>query len=264
MDEPQRRAVAEMWGLGDYRLLADRLRPAAETLSEAVGDGHGRRALDAAAGTGTVALALVQRGWRAEASDISPALIDQGRESTRELAVRWHEAPLDALPFADASFDLVASSFGLIFATDPRSALVESRRCLRPGGRLAMTAWTPEGYMGRMTATMLPFVPSGPPGAPSPLDWGSPGIAAERLEAAGFRVASSEVHSVPWEFDSPEAGARFLFENSPAHVASFTMAEGRAPEMVHAVRDHLAEAAGTENGPVRLAAEYTLTLAEAR
>lgn len=263
MDEQHREAVAQMWELGDYRFVAERLRPAAEKIADAVGDGRGRLALDVAAGTGSVAAALAGRGWRVGAADIAPALIAHGRERTQGLGVDWYEAPLDALPFPDGSFDLVSSSFGLIFAPDPSAALAEVRRCLRPGGRLAFTAWTPDGYMGQMTAVMMDFMPPGPAGAASPMDWGRPSVAAERLSAAGFTVSSSQLHTVPWEFGSPSAGAQFLFEHSPAHVASVAMVADRAPAMIQAVQAHLAECAGTADGPVSLAAEYTLTLAEA-
>ncbi len=263
MDEQHRQAVAQMWELGDYRLVAERLRPAAEEIAEVVGDGQGRRALDVAAGTGSVALALASRGWLVGAADIAPALIGHGRERTQGLGIDWYEAPLDALPFPDSSFDLMASSFGLIFAPDPHAALTEVRRCLRPGGQLVFTAWTPGGYMGQMTAVMMGFMPPGPIGAASPMDWGRPDVVADRLSPVGFTVLSSQVHAVPWEFDSAEAGAQFLFAHSPAHVASASMVADRAPAMIHAVQAHLAECAGTPDGPVSLAAEYTLTLAEA-
>ena len=263
MDEQHRQSVARMWELGDYRLVAERLRPAAEKLAEAVGAGHDRSALDVAAGTGSVAVALANRGWRVGAADIAPALIEHGREHTRGLGIDWHEASLDALPFPDDSLDLVASSFGLIFVPDPSAALAEIRRCLRTGGRLAFTAWTPDGYMGQMTAVMMGFLPSGPADAASPMDWGRPDVVSERLSAAGFTVSSSQLHAVPWEFDSPEAGTTFLFEHSPAHVASASVVADQAPAMIRAVRAHLAECAGTTDGPVRLAAEYTITLAEA-
>lgn len=262
MDEQHRRSVADMWALGDYRQVAERLRPAAERLADAVGDGERRRALDVAAGTGSVAMALARRGWLVGAADITPALIEHGREQTRELGIDWYEAPLDALPFADGSLDAIASSFGLIFAPNSHTALAEARRCLSRGGRLAFTAWTPDGYMGQMTAVMMDFMPESS-GGPSPMDWGRPNVAAERLAAAGFAVTSSGTHAVPWEFDTPDAGVRFLFEHSPSHVASAAMVADRAPEMIEAVRAHLVQAAGTTEGPVRLAAEYTLTLAEA-
>ena len=151
--------------LGQHRRVesvAERLRPAAEKIADAVGDGRGRLALDVAAGTGSVAVALAGRGWRVGAVDIAPALIAHGRERTQGLGIDWYEAPLDALPFPDSSFDLMASSFGLIFAPDPHAALTELRRCLRPGGQLAFTAWTPGGYMGQMTAVMMGFMPPGP------------------------------------------------------------------------------------------------------
>jgi len=262
MDEQHRRSVADMWALGDYRQVAERLRPAAEQIAETVGDGERRRAVDVAAGTGSVAVALAERGWLTGAADIAPALIGHGRELTRDLGIDWHEAPLDSLPFPDGSVDLVASSFGLIFAPDPHAALAEARRCLRPGGRLAFTAWTPEGYMGQMTAVMMGFMPD-TSGGSSPMDWGRPEVAAEWLTSAGFTVTSAQVHTLPWEFDSVEAGARFLFEHSPAHVASVAMVADRAPEMIRAVREHLAESAGGDDGPVSLDAEYTLNLAVA-
>ena len=178
MEPEMQLQIGAMWALGDYAQIAERLSPAAAdlvtTVSKRLGAGGGRTALDVAAGTGSLTTALAAAGWSVDAVDISPALVGQGRRRTAEqgLDVRWHEAPLDTLPFGDGSADLVGSSFGLIFASDPDQALGEMSRVLRPGGALAFSAWTPSSYIAAMTDLMVTFMPEGPPA--STFRWGDP------------------------------------------------------------------------------------------
>lgn len=252
-----------MWGLGDYARVAERLIPTADTIAGLAGEGDGQRAVDVAAGTGSVAIRLARRGWRVDACDISPALITRGRQASADagVTVEWHESSLDDLPFEDASLDLVASSFGLIFAPDAEIAVTELRRCLRPGGQLIFSAWTPAGYMGQMTEEMSRFMPSAPAG-PSPMDWGRSEVVAERL-AGDFTDVTVRTESLPWHFDSAEAATAFCFEHSPAHVASLTMAGYRANELREAVRSHL-EASSRDERAVRIDAEYIMVTATAK
>ena len=257
MDQQRRQTVAKMWALGDYQQLAQRLQPAAVELASIVGAGNGQSALDLAAGTGTLAAALANQGWRVTATDISPPLIEQGKQATAAWGVDWHEASMDELPFADHSFDLVASSFGLIFAPDAQLALAEAARCLQPSGRLAFTAWTPEGYMGQQTALMAQYLPP----RPSPMEWGRPDIVAQQLNDAGFAVEYSQRHMLPLRFTTAAAGAQFFFEHSPGHVASASLAADRSVDMIAAVERHLAEAAEEGTEAIEVAVEYTITVA---
>lgn len=139
-----------MWGLADYPGLAQRLDPAAGLLVDRLPAGPGR-VLDLAAGTGNVAARLPARGATVTAVDLSPRMVELGRARTGRAAVEWHEADAQDLPFADAAFDAVLSAFGIIFAPRPADAPAQTRRVLTPGGLLALTAWTPQGFMGAMT-----------------------------------------------------------------------------------------------------------------
>jgi 2-polyprenyl-3-methyl-5-hydroxy-6-metoxy-1,4-benzoquinol methylase len=116
--------MRELWGLADYGALAARLAPAATALVGAVTPVVGRRVLDLAAGTGTVALMAAEQGARVSACDIAPRMVELGRQATIEagLTVDWREANAEALPWPDDSFDYVLSSFGLIFVPRPTIA----------------------------------------------------------------------------------------------------------------------------------------------
>lgn len=253
-------AMRALWGLADYGALAERLAPAAAALVGAVAPAAGSRVLDLAAGTGTVARLVAEQGVRVTACDISPRMVELGREATTAagLAVDWREADAEALPLADDSFDVVLSSFGLIFAPRPAVALVELRRVLVAGGLVGFTAWTPVGFMGAMTELMRRWLPP-QPGIADILDWGRPAMVRERLTAADLTPVRIQRRSVPWRFDSPPAMTEFLLAHSPAHQASARALAGRAGEMFEAVE----RLASPDGGPVRIDAEYLLVVARA-
>lgn len=265
MEPEKQQQIGAMWGLGNYRQIAERLSPAAvavvTTVSKRAGAGGGRTALDVAAGTGSLATALAAAGWSVDAIDISPALAEQGRERTAQqgLDVRWHEAPLDTLPFDDSSADLVGSSFGLIFVPDPDQALGEISRVLRPGGALAFSAWTPSSYIAVMTDLMTTFMPEGPPS--TTFRWGDPAVCAEWV-GKHFETVESTTHTLPWHFESSRAASDFMFTHSPGHVASLIYAGDRAQEMRTAVEQQLDELAS--DGRIRIDAEYAVVSALGR
>lgn len=263
MDAEARSHVDALWSAGDYALLAARLEPAAHTAAARVGDGHGRHALDVAAGTGSLAQALAERGWRTAAADISTRLVEEGRHTCAAagLEVGWHVAPLDELPGEPGSLDLVASSFGMIFAPDPSAALAESRRVLRPGGALVLTTWPHDGYLAHMTAVMGTFLP---PGAPvlAPFLWGDADVQRAWLDP-WFTDVEVTTHRLPWQFDDVDTAVGFLFAASPGHLAAARAVGDRVEELRSAVADHLVEVNGSP-GRVDLELDYLLTHAVAR
>lgn len=255
--------AAATWTKGDYPRLAERLAPAAQTAADLVGVGRGRRAIDVAAGTGSLALALAGLDWEVEAVDISPTLVAEGRRRSAEagLDITWHEGPLDELPAADGTLDLVASSFGMIFAPDPEVALQEAHRTLGPSGALLLTTWPHDGYLASMTDVMAMLMP---PGAPvsAPFRWGD----VDQLRAwlrPWFAHVDVTTHRLPWRFDDVDTAVGFLFEASPGHVAAESLVGDRAVELRAAVGEHLAGHAGG-TGPVDLEIEYLVTHARAR
>lgn len=132
--------------------------------------------LDVAAGTGNAAIAAASAGAAVVvASDLTPELFDAGRARAADLGVQvtWREADSEALPFADAEFEVVLSSIGLMFAPNHQAAADELLRVCRPGGRIGLLNWTPEGFVGRLFETMHPYSPPPPPGAQPGTRWGN-------------------------------------------------------------------------------------------
>lgn len=165
-----------MWSTGDYPLMVETwLTPIGERLVDAAGIGPGMRVLDVASGTGNAALPAARRGAEVTASDLTPALLDAGRERAKAegLELDWVEADAENLPFEDGSFDVVMSAIGVMFAPHHQDAADELVRVTRPGGRIALLSWTPEGMLGALFRLMKPFAPPPPPGVQPPPLWGS-------------------------------------------------------------------------------------------
>ncbi len=218
-----------MWGLGDYPSVADEVIPElGRVLVEATGVAAGDRVLDVAAGNGNASFPAARAGAEVVASDLSPVLLEAGRAvSPADLAIDWREADAEALPFDDASFDAVVSCVGVMFAPHHQPAADELVRVTRPGGRIGLLSWTPEGFIGQMFATMKPYAPAPPPGVQPPPLWGSEdhveallGDRVEDLRFARQRLARGPVRHAcglpgvlqgalrPDDRDLPGAGRR--------------------------------------------------------
>jgi SAM-dependent methyltransferase len=166
----------KMWASGDYPSMVETfLLPLGPRLVDACGIGEGMRVLDVAAGTGNASIVAAQRGAKVTASDLTPELFEAGRARAESEGVEleWVEADAENLPFEDASYDVVMSSIGAMFAPHHQVVADELVRVCRPGGTIGLLSWTPEGMIGGLFRTMGPFAPPPPPGAqPAPL-WGS-------------------------------------------------------------------------------------------
>jgi SAM-dependent methyltransferase len=165
-----------MWASGDYASMVETfLLPLGPRLVEACGVGPGMRVLDVAAGTGNAAIPAAQRGADVVASDLTPELLEAGRRRAQGegLELDWVEADAENLPFEDESFDVVMSAIGVMFAPHHQASADQLVRVCRPGGKIGLLCWTPEGMIGALFRTMGPFAPPPPPGAQPPPLWGS-------------------------------------------------------------------------------------------
>src|SRR5688572_16087165 len=165
-----------MWALGDYPSMVETfLLPLGPRLVEACGIDSGMRVLDVAAGTGNASIPAAERGAQVTASDLTPELLEAGkaRAESQGIELEWTEADAENLPFEDASFDVVMSSIGAMFAPHHQVVANELVRVCRPGGTIGLLSWTPEGMLGALFRTIGPFAPPPPPGAQPPPLWGS-------------------------------------------------------------------------------------------
>ena len=165
-----------MWASGDYPSMVETfLLPLGPRLVEACGIGQRTRVLDVAAGTGNASLPAARAGADVTASDLTPELLEAGRRRAEEegLTLDWVEADAERLPFENASFDVVMSSIGAMFAPHHQDVADELVRVCRPGGTIGLLSWTPEGQIGALLRTIGPFAPPPPPGAQPPPLWGN-------------------------------------------------------------------------------------------
>ncbi|MCC8958238.1 class I SAM-dependent methyltransferase [Bradyrhizobium sp. Pear77] len=162
------------WSSGDYAIVGTTLQIVGETLCEAVDLRSNQMVLDVAAGNGNATLAAARRFADVISTDYVGALLERGREraAAERLPVTFQEADAEKLPFADASFDVVLSTFGVMFTADPQQAANELRRVCRIGGKIGLASWTPEGFIGQLFKTIGKYVPPAP-GVKSPALWGT-------------------------------------------------------------------------------------------
>jgi ubiquinone/menaquinone biosynthesis C-methylase UbiE len=162
------------WGSGDYAMIGTTLQIVGETLCEAIDLRSNQRVLDVAAGNGNATLAAARRFADVVSTDYVGSLLERGRERAKadRLQVTFQEADAEALPFADGSFDIVLSTFGVMFTPNQQQAANELKRVCRPGGKIGMANWTPESFIGQLFKTIGKYVPPAP-GVKSPALWGS-------------------------------------------------------------------------------------------
>jgi len=164
------------WGSGDYAVVGTTLQIVGETLCEAVDLRSNQRVLDVAAGNGNATLAAARRFAEVVSTDYVGALLERGKERAKaeRLAVTFQEADAEALPFGDATFDVVLSTFGVMFTPSQQQAAAEMLRVCRPGGKIGLANWTPDSFIGQLFKTIGKHVPPAP-GVKSPALWGSEG-----------------------------------------------------------------------------------------
>ncbi|MBZ6076350.1 class I SAM-dependent methyltransferase [Microvirga puerhi] len=163
-----------IWAAGDYAVIGTTLQIVGERLCEAVDLRAGERMLDVAAGNGNASLAAARRWAEVMATDYVGALLDRAKEraAAERLPIHCQEADAEALPFADGSFDVVLSTFGVMFTPNQEQAASELVRVCRRGGRIGLANWTPDGFIGQLFRTISRYVPP-PAGLKPPGLWGT-------------------------------------------------------------------------------------------
>jgi SAM-dependent methyltransferase len=161
------------WASGDYGVIGTTLQIVGESLCEAVDLRAGSKVLDVAAGNGNCSLAAARRWCDVTSTDYVPGLLDLGRQRAEgeRLSIRFEEADAEALPYGEATFDAVLSSFGVMFAPNHERVASELLRVCRPGGRIGLANWTPGGFIGQLFGVVGRHVPP-PPGLTPPTRWG--------------------------------------------------------------------------------------------
>jgi SAM-dependent methyltransferase len=179
------------WGAGDYAVVGTTLQIVGESLCEAVDVRAGERVIDVAAGNGNASLAAARRYAEVVGVDYVPALLAHAREraDAERLPVQMREGDAEALPFEAGAFDVALSTFGVMFTPDQERAAAELVRVVRPGGRIGLANWTPDGFIGAVFRTIGKYVPPAP-GLKSPALWGTEQRLAELFgaRAAGLQV----------------------------------------------------------------------------
>jgi ubiquinone/menaquinone biosynthesis C-methylase UbiE len=161
------------WSSGDYAIVGTTLQIVGEQLCESLDLRPGARVLDVAAGNGNASLAAARRWASVTSTDYVPELLERGREraSAERLDISFRTADAEALPFADHSFDVVVSTFGVMFTANHDRAAGELLRVCRPGGKIGLANWTPDGFIGEMFRILGGYI-APPPGTRPPPQWG--------------------------------------------------------------------------------------------
>lgn len=192
------------WASGDFAVVGTTLQIVGELLAEAVDIRSGERVLDVAAGNGNATLAAARRFATVTSTDYVPALLEKSEARARAegLPVTYKVADAEQLPFPDASFDVALSTFGVMFTPQHTRSSAELLRVVRPGGRIGLANWTPEGFIGQLFKVIGGFVPP-PPGVKSPALWGTEGHLQELFgrEASDIR---SHRRMFNFRYHSPE------------------------------------------------------------
>ena len=259
-----------MWALGDYhRFAKETVWGVGPVVVAACGIGPGQQVLDVAAGTGNVAIRAAEAGADVTASDLTPQNFEAGRREAAKLGVEltWVEADAEALPFDDGAFDVVTSSFGVMFAPDQQAAADELLRVCRPGGTIGLASFTPEGLGGSFFELVGRHLPPPPPDTRPPTLWGS-----ERhvRELFGDRVSSLEATRREYveRAASPAAYVALFAETFGPIVALRAGLAGEPGRVAALDRDLLAfatqEDTGPNGGPAEYRYEYLLVVARPR
>ena len=251
-----------MWALGDYSAVARLLEPAAIALADACGIQPGTKVIDVATGNGNFAIAAARRGGIVTACDLTPRMLElaRARGEAAGLDVDWRIDDAEHLSFPDGGFDLVASTFGAMFAPRPELVAGELLRVCREDGLIAMANYSWEGFLGGMAklfarySTRLPFE------LPSPFEWGEPEVVRRRLGAA--REVEVRPEKLTWTFASVNEALAFWEEtNAPTIALKATVAPERYGDFLAEAKKLMEDLNESRDGRVELNSSYLRVLA---
>ena len=250
------------WASGDFSVVAARIVYQAELLCETADLQAGWRVLDVATGSGNAALAAARRGCEAVGIDYVPALLERGRirAEAEHLSVEFREGDAEQLPFLAAAFDAVVSIYGVMFAPDHRRAASELVRVCRPGGRIALACWTPEGFIGETFRLFLRFLPP-TSGLQPPVLWGDVAYQRELFGESAISVTAYPRTAI-FRYRSAEENVEFFRTYYGPTLRAF---EALPSEQQTALNDGLIELVqrydrNSGSGPVAIAADYLETV----
>jgi SAM-dependent methyltransferase len=229
--EALKQRQAMVWGSAPFENVAHTIAGVHEQLVRELDPQPGERWLDVGTGTGAVALRAARAGADVTGADIAPALIETAKRLAAEegLDITFEVADAEQLPYGDADFDIVSSSFGAIFAPDHDAVARELARVTKPGGRIGLTAWDPTGAVGDMFKLLGKFQPPPPEGAGNPQDWGREEHARELLESA-FDLRF--VHGDNRNTQKPEEAWQLMAQNfGPMKVLYESLDDERREEL---------------------------------
>ena len=251
------------WASGDYDQIARGILPVADHVVRAARIRAGERVLDVACGTGNTTLAARARGAAVTGLDLTPELLALARKRAAAEGyddITWMEGDAEKLPFQAGTFDVVVSSCGLMFAPDQGKVASEVARVTRPGGRIAIQAWTPDGGLGRMFQVVGKHVPP-PPGVPSPFEWGDE-AKVKALFDSSFTDYRFERYDCPEFADTPEQITELFLERyGPTHRAYHALPPEKAAAFRKDLTDLYRGYVTPIDGKVRWGREYLITLA---
>lgn len=192
------------WSSGNYAIVGTTLQIVGEQLCEALDLKSGSKVLDVAAGNGMASLAAARRWCDVTSTDYVPALLEQGRvrAEAEGAAIEFKEADAESLPFADSSFDVVLSTFGVMFTPNQDRAASELLRVCKPRGKVGLANWTPEGFIGQVFKTLGKYLPP-PAGTKSPALWGTSQRLTEMFDT-GAGTIRAESRLFNFRYRSPE------------------------------------------------------------
>ncbi len=245
------------WASGDYAIVGTTLQMVGESLAEALDLRSGQKVLDVAAGNGNFTLAAARRWADVTSTDYVPALLQRGRERALadRLPVTFQTADAEDLPFADASFDAVASTFGVMFAPNQEKAASEMLRVCRGGGKIGLANWTPDCFIGELFKVIGRYVPP-PAGLKSPALWGTRSRLEELFGRASTDISVTE-RSFVFRYRSPEHWMEIFRDYyGPTHKAFGAVEPAAGEAMAQDIFDLIDHHNAADDGTMVLPSAY--------